>query len=316
MRPEPLAALGSQWQAGAQGASSRRLLVACLRQGLRLARDHQLTQLDWLIDAIHANTADSVWEPLSAWEPLHSPVSATREPGSPDGALTRLLAAIIRRQHEHRQHTADRLTAVLDTGLLPAPLIEMALYYRAKAHKDLGLNDASRADMQQVANANGRLAPKARRSLANLARLSGNFPAALAAVPTLGWESRHHPVLGDIHWSHADTAQAVTTFEASRTEAVQHGTAGECARPRSGWPSRSPSPSLYALTMNWPTCTSSSTPLISAPNRWAARSDGSEAEVRSAHVRGVDEDGLGERGQVARHRGTIRSLLVDFMPRW
>ncbi|MER5710463.1 hypothetical protein [Streptomyces sp. NPDC002122] len=90
---------------------------------------------------------------------------------------------IARRQHEHRQHTADRLTAVLDTGLLPAELTEMALYYRANAHKDLGRNDASRTGVQQVANADGRLAARARRGLANLARLAGDFPTALAAIP-------------------------------------------------------------------------------------------------------------------------------------
>ncbi|KIF05681.1 ATP/GTP-binding protein, partial [Streptomyces sp. RSD-27] len=71
--------------------------------------------------------------------------------------------------------------------------------------------------------------PKARRGLANLARLAGDFPTALAAVPTLGWKGRHHRVLGDIRWSQADTAAAVSAFEAGRTEAEQHGAAGERA---------------------------------------------------------------------------------------
>ncbi|MFD3940620.1 hypothetical protein ACFWSF_38145 [Streptomyces sp. NPDC058611] len=70
--------------------------------------------------------------------------------------------------------------------------------------------------MQQVADAGGRLALKARRGLANLARLAGDFPTALAAVPTLGWTGRHHRVLGDIRWSHADTAPAVAASEAAR----------------------------------------------------------------------------------------------------
>ncbi|MER6316587.1 hypothetical protein ABT237_22890 [Streptomyces sp. NPDC001581] len=83
--------------------------------------------------------------------------------------------------------------------------------------------------MQQVADIGGRLALKARRGLANLARLAGDFPTALAAVPTLGWKGRHHRVLGDIHWSHADTAAAVAAFEAGRAEAEQHGAAGERA---------------------------------------------------------------------------------------
>ncbi|MCX5434721.1 hypothetical protein OHU11_41825 (plasmid) [Streptomyces sp. NBC_00257] len=49
------------------------------------------------------------------------------------------------------------------------------------------------------------------------------------AVPALGWKGRHHRVFGDIHWSHADTAQAVTAFEAGRAEAEQHGAVGERA---------------------------------------------------------------------------------------
>ncbi|MGW2600006.1 ATP/GTP-binding protein [Streptomyces klenkii] len=218
-----LAALGDQWTKAAALAPSRMLLVACLRQGLRLARDHHLTELGWLIDAAFVYTDDSVWEPLSL------PTVSEEAPDAPADAVAELVTAIARRQREHRQRTADRLTAVLDTGLLPAELTEMALYYRAKAHKDLSQNDAARAGMQQVANTGGRLAPKARRGLANLARLAGDFPTALAAVPTLGWQGRHHRVLGDIHWSHADTAQAVAAFEAGRAEAEQHGAAGERA---------------------------------------------------------------------------------------
>ncbi|MER7826976.1 hypothetical protein ABTX85_30955 [Streptomyces sp. NPDC096097] len=130
---------------------------------------------------------------------------------------------------EHRQRTVDRLTGVLDTGLLSAELTRLALHYRAKAYKDLDQGAAARAGMQQVAESGGRLAPKARRGLANLSRLAGDFPTALAAVPTLGWTGRHHRVLGDIHWSHANTDQAVTAFEAGRTEAEEHGAAGERA---------------------------------------------------------------------------------------
>ncbi|MFD9795510.1 ATP/GTP-binding protein [Streptomyces sp. NPDC059070] len=218
-----LAALGHQWAAAA--APGRMLLVACLRQGLRLAQGYRLTELGWLADAAYTYTDDSVWEPLAP------PAEPGDAPGldTPAGALAELLTAITRRQHEHRQRTADRLTAVLDTGLLPAELTELAWYYRAKAHKDLGHNQAARAGMLQVADAGGRLAPKARRGLANLARLAGDFPTALAAVPTLGWKGRHHRVLGDIHWSHANTAQAVAAFEAARAEAEQHDAPGEIA---------------------------------------------------------------------------------------
>ncbi|MFD5557643.1 ATP/GTP-binding protein [Streptomyces sp. NPDC127068] len=234
-----LAALGEQWATAS--APSRMLLVACLRQGLRLARDHQLRDLGWLTDAAHTYTDDSVWEPLAP--PTGHPGAddggrdATVGGASDDGtgwetaadALAELLTAIARRQHEHRQRTADRLTAVLDTGLLDNELTALALYYRAKAHKDLGRTADSRTGMQQVADAGGRLAPKARRGLANLDRISGGFPAALAAVPTLGWKGRHHRVHGDIHWPHGHTSQAIAAFEAGRTEAEQHDAPGERA---------------------------------------------------------------------------------------
>ncbi|MEU7088003.1 ATP/GTP-binding protein [Streptomyces achromogenes] len=224
-----LTALGDQWATNTALTSSRMLLVACLRQGLRLARDHRLSDLGWLTDAAHAYTDDSIWEPLT---PPTTPASAggPHPPlDTPADALAELLTAIARRQHEHRRRTIDRLITVLDTGLLPPELTEMALYYRAKAYKDLGHNDASRAGMQAVADAGGRLAPKARRGLANLARISGDFPTALAAVPTLGWKGRHHRVEGDIHWPHGNITQAVTAFTAARAEAEQHNAAGERA---------------------------------------------------------------------------------------
>ncbi|MER5769288.1 hypothetical protein [Streptomyces sp. NPDC001985] len=234
-----LAALGEQWTA--TPAPGRMLLVACLRQGLRLARDHRLTDLGWLTDAAHTYTDDSVWEPLA---PAGGPAAGdgaqdTTTTGGADGtstgletaadALAELLTAIARRQHEHRARTAERLTTVLDTGLLDGELTAPALYYRAKAHKDLGRTADSRAGMRQVADTGGRLAPKPRRGLANLDRICGDFPAALAAVPTLGWKGRHHRVAGDIHWPHADLDQATTAFEAARAEAEQHDAPGEQA---------------------------------------------------------------------------------------
>ncbi|MFI5753072.1 hypothetical protein ACIBBE_46410 [Streptomyces sp. NPDC051644] len=218
-----LGALGEQWTAAATLGPSRLLLVACLRQGLRLARDHRLADLGWLTAAAYTYTDDSVWEPLTL------PADTTGAPDTPADALAELLTAITRRQHEHRQRTVERLSEVLDSGLLSADLVELALYYRAKAYKDLDQGAAARAGMRQVADAGGRLAPKARRGLANLARLAGDFPTALAAVPTLGWKGRHHRVLGDIHWSHAATDQAVAAFEAGRAEAEEHGAVGERA---------------------------------------------------------------------------------------
>ncbi|MFF3558253.1 ATP/GTP-binding protein [Streptomyces tsukubensis] len=220
-----LAALGEQWTSAT--AAGRTLLVACLRQGLRLARDHRLTDLGWLTDAAHAYTDDSVWEPLAP-PGLPGPGG---QPGleTPADVLAELLTAVARRQHEHRSRTADRLTAVLDTGLLDSDLTTLALYYRAKAHKDLGRTQESRTGMQRVADAGSRLAPKARRGLANLDRISGDFPAALTAVPTLGWKGRHHRVAGDIHWPHGNIDQAIAAFEAARAEAEQHNASGERA---------------------------------------------------------------------------------------
>ncbi|RSS85367.1 hypothetical protein EF919_38025 [Streptomyces sp. WAC02707] len=83
--------------------------------------------------------------------------------------------------------------------------------------------------MQYVADQGGRLAPAARRGLAHLARLAGDFPTAHAVVPTLGWAGRHHRVNGDIWWPHGDMLRAAAAHKAARTEAEQHGIAGERA---------------------------------------------------------------------------------------
>ncbi|MFF3390169.1 hypothetical protein ACFYW1_04430 [Streptomyces sp. NPDC002669] len=40
-----------------------------------------------------------------------------------------LISALARPQHEHRERTADRLAAITATGLLPADLHEMGVYY-------------------------------------------------------------------------------------------------------------------------------------------------------------------------------------------
>ncbi|MGP4091291.1 ATP/GTP-binding protein [Streptomyces sp. KR55] len=227
-----LAALGQQWQDAHALVPSRTLLVACLRQGLRLARDHHLDDLTWLTDAAYAYTDDSVWEPVAPPSNTATPSPSTEPqpgPDTPADALAELLAAISRRQHEHRERTAERLTTVLGTGLLSGELAELALYYRAKAHKDLGRTDAALDGYRQVADADGRLALRARRGLANLARIRGDFPAALAAIPTLGWKGRHHRVLGHIHLPHGDMNRAVAAFEAARTEAEQNDAPGERA---------------------------------------------------------------------------------------
>ncbi|MDG4537131.1 ATP/GTP-binding protein [Streptomyces sp. AV19] len=218
-----LAALGEQGTHSP--APSRILLVSCLRQGLRLARDHRLG-LGWLAEAAWAYVGDSVWEPLAPPAPDEL---ATDEVQTAADALVELLSALARRQHEHRTRTADRLAAVVDTGLLPDDLSEMATYYLAKAQRDIGRSDDSRHGMQRVAEGGGRLAPAARRGLAHLARMAGDFPLALDTARTLGWEGRHHRVLGDIWWPHGDVDQAVAAYAAARSEAEQHGVAGERA---------------------------------------------------------------------------------------
>ncbi|MEH0520630.1 ATP/GTP-binding protein [Streptomyces stelliscabiei] len=216
-------ALESQWRQDLR--RDRAVLVGCLQQGLLLARDFRL-DLGWLADAAFQYVGDSVWEPLAL------PAADAR---SSDGlqtaadALVETLSAIARRQHEHRERTAGRLSAVLASQLLPDDLVELATYYLAKAQRDLGLTDDSRRGMQRVASADGRLASAARRGLAHLSRLFGDFPAAVEAAGRLGWEGRHHRVLGDVWWVQGDMERATAAYLAARSEAEEHGAVGETA---------------------------------------------------------------------------------------
>ncbi|MFH8385334.1 ATP/GTP-binding protein [Kitasatospora sp. NPDC018058] len=226
-------ALGDQWTTAATG--DRALLIGGLRQGLRLARDHRL-DLGWLADAAWSYVSDSIWEPLAPPAPANVPGQATTighgddiALDTPADALVETLSALAARQREHRTRTADRLTRVIDSHLLPEDLTDMALYYRAKAHRDLGRTGASRQGMQQVAAGTTRLAPAARRGLAHLARLDGDFPTAHAAAQTLGWAGRQNRVLGDLAWIHAHMDQAAANYEAARTDAERHAVAGERA---------------------------------------------------------------------------------------
>ncbi|MFD9047833.1 ATP/GTP-binding protein [Streptomyces zaomyceticus] len=219
-----LAALGAQWTTGPD--RDRLLLVGCLRQGLALARDFRL-DLDWLTGAAWAYVSDSVWEPVAPPTPTSLRSSEGLE--TPADALAELLSALSRRQHEHRAVTADRLTVLTAAGILPGDLQGVAVYYLAKAQRDLGRSAESRRGMQYVVDGGGRLASAARRGLAHLARLAGDFPAAHTVVPDLGWPGRHHRVDGDIWWPHGDMARAATAYKAARTEAEQHGVAGERA---------------------------------------------------------------------------------------
>ncbi|MEU7596540.1 ATP/GTP-binding protein [Streptomyces sp. NPDC039022] len=217
------AALGEQWSTAP--AHSRVLLVGCLRQALVLARDFRLG-LDWLVQAAFHYISDSIWEPLA---PPADGQSAAAGLGSAADALVETLSALARRQHENRERTAERLTAVIGTGLLPTELHEMAVYYLAKAHRDLGRTADSRTGMQRVADGGGRLAPNARRGLAHLARLAGDFPTALTVAGHLGWEGRHHRVEGDVRWVQGDITGAAQAFQAARREGEEHGKRGEAA---------------------------------------------------------------------------------------
>ncbi|MCZ1001073.1 ATP/GTP-binding protein [Streptomyces mirabilis] len=216
-------ALESQWRQDLR--HDRAVLVGCLQQGLLLARNFRL-DLDWLADAAFQYVGDSVWEPLAL--PAADATSSGGLQTAAD-ALVETLSAIARRQHEHRERTSGRLSAVLASELLPDDLVELATYYLAKAQRDLGLTDASRRGMQGVASAEGRLAAAARRGLAHLSRLSGDFPTAVEAAGRLGWEGRHHRVLGDVWWVQGDMERAEAAYLAGRSEAEEHGVVGETA---------------------------------------------------------------------------------------
>ncbi|MFE1452716.1 ATP/GTP-binding protein [Streptomyces olivaceoviridis] len=217
-----LAALGEQFSARID--RDRMLLVGCLRQGLVLARDFRL-DLGWLAEAAWAYVSDSVWEPIAPPSRTDADTGMT----TPADALVELLATLARRQHEHRSITASRLSAVARTGLLPADLQEMAVYYLAKAQRDLGDSAGSRQGMQLVADGQGRLAPAAQRGLAHLARLAGDFPTAYDVAQTLGWDGRQHRVEGDVFWPHGDMDRAAAAYATARDQAELHGIAGERA---------------------------------------------------------------------------------------
>ncbi|MDI3407643.1 ATP/GTP-binding protein [Streptomyces cavernicola] len=216
-------ALEAHWRRDPQ--RDRTVLVACLEQGLTLARDFGLA-LGWLTDAAFQYTADSIWEPLTLPPAPNPPPQGGLTPAD---ALVETLSAVTRRQHEHRERTAARLETVLAEGLLTTELADMATYYLAKAQRDLGRIAESRRGMQQVADRGGRLALAATRGLAHLHRLSGDFPTAVEVARRLGWPGRHQRVLGDVWWVHADIDRAVAAYRADRTEAEQHAAVGERA---------------------------------------------------------------------------------------
>jgi hypothetical protein len=200
----------------------RARLVACLVQGLRLARDHDLP-LGWLVDAAYRYAADFVWEPVEL------------PPGRTDSAAAALattLGAVSRRQRIHRQEVVGQLTGVLAGGLLPPPAQDLARYYLAECRRDLGHHEESAEGMRQVAAGAGPLAADAARGLVHLARRRGDFPAVQAATEGLGSDGRYHRALGDLWWTQGNIARACSAYDMACQEAEAKSAHGEAALSR------------------------------------------------------------------------------------
>ena len=198
-------------------------LLACLSQGLRLARDHGL-DLGWLVDAAYRYVADFVWEPVEL------PPSTQAAPAS---ALAATLSAVARRQRIHRQEVVDELTGVLDSGLLPPSAQDLARYHLAECQRDLGRPQESAAGMQLVAAGGGPLAADAARGLVHLGRRLGDFPAVLTAAERLGSDSRRHRTLGDLWWTQGRIAWACSAYDDACRQAEAESADGEAALSRS-----------------------------------------------------------------------------------
>lgn len=85
------------------------------------------------------------------------------------------------------QRRSLRGRAVLASGLLPMAWSNSLRVTGRRPSVYLGLTDDSRRGMQRVASVGGRLAFAARRGLAHVSRVSGDFPAAVEAAGRLGW---------------------------------------------------------------------------------------------------------------------------------
>jgi hypothetical protein len=212
-------ALGAELPPGGEG---RRRLVACLTQGLRLARDHGL-ELGWTVDAAYRYVGDSVWEPVEL------PPGPS---GSPAAALAATLRAVARRQHVHRQETVDQLTAVLAEGLLPLDAEDLARYFLAECQRDLGRHEESAAGMRQVADGSGPLTADAARGLVHLARRLGAFPSVRTAAERLPAGSRRHRTLGDLWWTQGHITRACAAYDDACREAEAESNPGEAALSR------------------------------------------------------------------------------------
>ncbi|RSN67269.1 ATP/GTP-binding protein [Actinomadura sp. WAC 06369] len=197
----------------------RRVLLGCLRQGLRLAREHDLP-LGWLGDAALDYVRDFVWEPVE---------DGTGDIDSPAAALGETLTAVARRQRQHRGRTADRLRAVLSAGLLPPELDELPRYFLAECERDLGNLTASMDGMRRVSAGGGALAPDAARGLLHLERRLGHFTGALARAEELPPGGKKHRTIGEILWTQADVTSACAALTRAREDALAAGQHGEAA---------------------------------------------------------------------------------------
>jgi hypothetical protein len=213
-----LHALGAEF-AQHRDDPSRRGLVGCLRQGLRLARDFDLP-LGWLVDASYAYVQDFVWEPIEI---------GSTSMDTPAAALAETLTVVARRQREHRNITADRLHAIIDAALLPHELEELPRYFLAECERDLGNLSASLDGMRAVAEHGNRLAPDAARGLLHLARRLGYFPDVIAAAEGLGFEGKKERTVGEVLWTQGSISLACAALGRGRDEAIAAGQHGEAA---------------------------------------------------------------------------------------
>ncbi|WP_416566168.1 hypothetical protein [Nocardia testacea] len=217
-------ALGAQWRSHADEGDPR-LLLSCLSQGLRLARDFGLA-LDWLVDAAFAYVADSIWEPIELGDPV-VPGGMANVDGEQATALASALACIARRNSVPRQVTAEDLRALLASGRLSDDVVELAWYFLAMCERDLGNFARSLDGMRRVADAGGRLAADARRGLLHLSKRLGRFRDALDLGQSLGTEGKQHRALGELWWPQGSIARACVSLAAARDDARGQGLRGE-----------------------------------------------------------------------------------------
>ncbi|MFE6924027.1 hypothetical protein ACFVAV_23585 [Nocardia sp. NPDC057663] len=214
-------AFGAQWY---RADGDRRVLVACLRAGLRLARDFAL-QLGWLEDAAVAFARDSAVESID----IDDPEDSMSSDAAAAHALGMTLSVIARRNNDHRQRIVEELRAVLVAGDLPERMREIPEYYIAMCERDLGNFDASMEGMRLIAQRGGRLAPDAKRGLHHLLRRLGRFRNALEIAEQLGASGKQQRTLGELWWSQGNIALACTSLAVARDQSSAAGLSGEAA---------------------------------------------------------------------------------------